>query len=144
MTGAGLAAVVPKAPAAADDAANATAELKKLQGTWVEVSVEKAGQKQEPAGGHRIKFDGDTFSVTDHGRPRENGTLKLNPAKKPKEIDIRVQDQNNEERTVLGIYTWDGEHLKLCLGEPGGGTRPTDFTTTPAGGLLLVVKRLDP
>jgi hypothetical protein len=40
--------------------------------------------------------------------------------------------------------TWDGENLKLCWGEPGGGTRPTDFTTTPEGGFLVVVKRQDP
>ena len=57
------------------------------------------------------------------------------------EIDLRFQDRNNEEKTVLGIYTWDGENLKLCWGEPGGGTRPTEFTTTPEGGLLVVVKR---
>jgi hypothetical protein len=45
---------------------------------------------------------------------------------------------------VLGIYTWDGENLKLCWGEPGGEKRPTDFTTTAEGGFLVVVKRQDP
>jgi RNA polymerase sigma factor (sigma-70 family) len=144
VTGAGLAAVVPKALGAADDAAKAKAELKKFQGTWVEVYVEKAGQKQEPVGDHQVKFDGETFSVADRGDVREKGTIKLNPSKNPMEIDIRVEGRNNEEKIVLGIYTWDGENLKLCGGEPGGGTRPTEFKTTPEGGFLLVVKRQSP
>jgi RNA polymerase sigma factor (sigma-70 family) len=144
VTGAGLAAVVPKALGAAEDAAKLKAELKKFQGTWVDVYAEKAGQKQQQVGDHRLKFDGETFSVADHGRVEEQGTIKLNPSKTPMELDLRFKDRNNEEKTVLGIYTWDGENLKLCWGEPGGGTRPTDFTTTPAGGFLVVVKRQGP
>jgi RNA polymerase sigma factor (sigma-70 family) len=144
VTGAGLAVVVPKALGAADDAARVKAELKKFQGTWVDVYAEKAGQKQEQVGDHRLKFDGETFSVTDHGRVEEKGTIKLNPSKNPMEIDLRFQGGNHEEKTVLGIYTWDGVNLKLCWGEPGGGTRPTDFTTTPEGGFLVVVKRQGP
>ena len=38
VAGAGVAAVVPRALAAADDAAKVEAERKKLQGTWVAVS----------------------------------------------------------------------------------------------------------
>ena len=144
VTGAGLAAVVPKALGAADDAAKVKVELKKFQGTWVEVYVEKAGQKREPDGEHQLKFDGETFSLADHGDVEETGTIKLNPSKNPMEIDLRFQDRNHEEKTVLGIYTWDGENLKLCWGEPGEATRPTDFTTTPEGGFLVVVKRQGP
>jgi RNA polymerase sigma factor (sigma-70 family) len=144
VTGAGLAAVVPKALGAADDAAKVKAELKKFQGTWVEVYVEKAGQKREPDGAHELKFDDETFSLADHGQVEETGTIKLNPSRNPMEIDLRLRGRNDEEKTTLGIYTWDGEDLKICLGEPGGGARPTEFTTTPKGGLLLVVKRQDP
>jgi RNA polymerase sigma factor (sigma-70 family) len=143
VSGAGVAAVVPRALGDGDDAAKLKAELKKFQGTWVDVYAEKAGKELE-VGGHELKFDGETFSVADHGRVEEKGTIKLNPSKHPMEIDLRFQGGNHEERTVLGIYTWNGENLKLCWGEPGGGTRPTDFTTTPAGGFLVVVKRQDP
>jgi uncharacterized protein (TIGR03067 family) len=144
VTGAGLATVVPKTLGAADDAAKVKTELKKFQGSWVDVYAEKASQKQEQVGDHRLKFDGETFSVADHGRVQEKGTIKLNPSKNPMEIDLRFQDRNDEEKTVLGIYTWDGENLKLCWGEPGRATRPTDFTTTPEGGFLVVVKRQGP
>jgi uncharacterized protein (TIGR03067 family) len=146
VTGAGVAAVVPRALADADDAAKVKAELKKFQGTWVDVYAEKAGEKQEQVGDHRLKVDGETFSHADHGRVEEKGTIKLDPSKDPREIDLRFQGGDKEGKTVLGIYTWDGENLKLSLGEPGGGTRPTAFTTTtPEGGFLVVVmKRQDP
>jgi RNA polymerase sigma factor (sigma-70 family) len=144
VTGAGVAAVVPRALADGDDATKVKAELKKFQGTWVDVYAEKAGEKLEKVGEHQLKFDGETFSVADHGHVEEKGTIKLNPTKNPREIDLRFQGGGNEEKVVLGIYTWDGENLKLCWGEPGGGTRPTEFTTTPEGGFLVVVKRQEP
>jgi uncharacterized protein (TIGR03067 family) len=144
VAGAGVAAVVPGALADGDDATRVKAELKKFQGTWVDVYAEKAGKQQEQVGDHQLKFDGETFSVADHGRAEEKGTIKLNPSRNPMEIDLRFQGGGKEERTVLGIYTWDGEDLKLCWGEPGGGTRPTEFATTPEGGFLVVVKRQDP
>ena len=139
-----MAAGVPGALAAADDAAKVKAELKKFQGTWVDIYAEKAGKEQEQVGDHQLKFDGETFSVADHGHVEEKGTFKLDPSKNPKEIDLRLRDRNDEERTALGIYTWDGENLKLCLGQPGTAARPKDFTTTPEGGFLVVVKREDP
>ncbi len=144
VIGAGVTAGVSRALAAADDDTKVKAELKKFQGTWVFIYAEKAGEKQD-VGDRQLKFDGETFSYADLGRDVEDkGTFKLDPSKNPKEIDIRFRDRNNNEKTVLGIYTWDGENLKLCLGEPGGGTRPKDFTTRPKGRDLVVVKRQGP
>jgi RNA polymerase sigma-70 factor (ECF subfamily) len=143
VTGAGVTTGVSRARAAADDAAKVKAELKKFQGNWVDIYAEKAGKKQEEVGDHELKFDGETFGVADHGRVQEKGTFKLDPSKNPKEIDLRIRDRNDEEKTGLGIYTWDGENLKFCWGEPGGEKRPTDFTTRD-GGVLVIVKRQDP
>jgi hypothetical protein len=46
VTGAGVTAGVSRALAAADDAAEVKAELKKFEGTWVDIYAEKAGKKQ--------------------------------------------------------------------------------------------------
>ena len=144
VIGAGVTAGVSRALAAADDDPKVKAELTKFQGTWVVIYAEKAGEKQE-VGDHQLKFDGETFSHSSDGHAEEKGTFKLDPSKNPKEIDIRLRETDNrDEKTVLGIYTWDGENLKLCLGEPGGGTRPKDFTTMPEGRNLIVVKRQGP
>ena len=145
VIGAGVTAGMSRALAAADDDPKVKAELKKFQGTWVVTYGEKAGEEQDQVGDHQLKFDGETFSHADLGHDVEDkGTFKLDPSKNPKEIDIRFRDTNNDEKTVLGIYTWDGENLKLCLGEPGGETRPKDFTTMPEGRNLIVVKRKGP
>jgi uncharacterized protein (TIGR03067 family) len=144
VIGAGVTAGVSRALAAADDDPKVKAELKKFQGTWVVIYAEKAGEELEQVGDHQLKFDGETFSHAVHGHVDEKGTFKLDPSKNPKEIDIRLRDRDSDEKTVLGIYTWDGENLNLCLGKPGGGTRPKDFTTMPEGRDLVVVKRQDP
>ena len=144
VIGAGVTAGVSRALAAADDDPKVKAELKKFRGTWVVIYGEKAGEEQEQVGDYQLKFDGEAFSLSVHGDVEDKGTFKLDPSKNPKEIDIRLRDRNNDEKTVLGIYTWDGENLKLCLGELGGETRPKDFTTMPEGRDLIVVKRQDP
>ena len=145
VIGAGVTAGMSRALAAADDDPKVKAELKKFQGTWVVTYAEKAGEEQE-VGDHQLKFDGETFSHADLGKDVEDkGTFKLDPSKNPKEIDIRLRKTDDrDEKTVLGIYTWDGENLKLCLGEPGGGNAPKDFTTMPEGRNLIVVKRKGP
>src|SRR5262249_30854448 len=63
VTGARVAAVVPRALAVVEDTTQVKAELKKLQGTWVDISYEKAGAKLEEVGEHQLKIDGETFSL---------------------------------------------------------------------------------
>lgn len=144
VTGAGVAAVVPQALAAAEDADKVKAELKKFQGTWVDVHLEKAGQKIDQVGNHRLTFEGETFHVVNQGRDDAKGRIALDPSTNPMQIEIRYRDGNNEDRTMLGIYAWDGDDLKLCWGEPGTDTRPTDFTTTGERRVLMVVRRQAP
>jgi RNA polymerase sigma-70 factor (ECF subfamily) len=145
VTGAGVAAVVPTALAAADDAAKAQAEQKKLQGTWAVVTFEKAGVRKEgDANAEQIQFEGDTFSILHGGHVEENGTIKLDPSKDPLQIDLHFREGKHEGQTDLAIYAWDGANLKLCWVKEGS-QRPTDFTTKPGDDrVLLVLKRQDP
>jgi uncharacterized protein (TIGR03067 family) len=50
-----------------------------------------------------------------------NWTLKLDPAKSPKEIDIS---------SYKGIYEFDGDDLRIAY-DTGDGTRPTTFDAKP-------------
>jgi RNA polymerase sigma factor (sigma-70 family) len=142
LGGAGAAAV-PRMLAAAEDPPKTKAELKKLQGTWVAVYAEKAGQKLEESGEHQLKFDGETFSISENGNVEEEGTIELDPSRSPMEITLRFQKGKNEKKAALGIYAWDDGKLKLCLGRPDGGARPTDFTNNPEDRFLVVLKRHD-
>jgi RNA polymerase sigma factor (sigma-70 family) len=138
VTGAGAAAVVPRALAAAADAAKVKAELKKLQGTWVPVSAEVGGVQQEAAGAEQLEFDGESFNTWHGGHIEEKGTIRLEPSKDPKEIDLTVQEGKNEGKSHVAIYTWDGANVKFCMVKEGH-PRPTDFTTRPGDNRMLVV-----
>jgi RNA polymerase sigma-70 factor (ECF subfamily) len=142
VTGAGVAAVVPMALAAAADAAKLEAELKKLQGTWSIAEFEQGGVKKEAEGNEeQIKIEGETFGLWHNGHVEVSGTIKLDPSRKPMEIDLQFKDGKREGKTDLAIYAWDGAKLKLCWVRDGD-TRPPDFTTKPDDKrVLLVLKR---
>lgn len=144
VTGAGLAVLVPTALAAAADAADVSAELKKLQGTWVPVSVEVDGANKDVANAEQLEFDGETFNAWHNGHVDEKGTITLDPSSNPKQIDLKVQGGTNDGKAHLAIYAWDGANLKFCMVKEGH-PRPTDFTTKPGDNrFLLVMKRQEP
>jgi RNA polymerase sigma factor (sigma-70 family) len=144
VTGAGVAAVVPGALAAAEDAAKVKAELKKLQGMWLAVSGEVGGMEMEVAGAEQLEFDGETFKTWHGGHVEEKGAIRLDPSKNPMEIDLTVQEGKNEGKTHLAIYAWDGANVKFCMVRDGQ-PRPTGFTTRPGDDRVLVVMgRQDP
>ena len=127
---------------AADDKADpAAAELKKLQGTWTFESHESAAGKVSADGFKTVTlaFEGDKYTVKDGDTVITAGTLKLDPAKKA--IDAKVTEGPSKGTTMLGIYEFDGDTLKVCF-DPHGRMRPTEFKSTAGSGhMLVVVKR---
>jgi uncharacterized protein (TIGR03067 family) len=118
---------------------DAKADLKKLAGTWSVVSAQKGG-KDAPENDIkelRLIFNGDKFTAR-FGDKSKDGTFKIDPSKKPKQIDITLMDKIAE-----GIYQFKGDNLELCLSEPGGGEpRPTEFKSAEGSRtILFVLKR---
>src|SRR5262249_30534152 len=113
------------------------AKKEKLEGTWAVVSGEKGGEKA-PEGeleGVKIIIAGDKMTFQQGGKDQE-GSIKLDPGKKPKEIDI-----TRGEKTARGIYELTGDTLKLCVAFTGS-DRPTQFKTEAgAQVMMLVLKR---
>lgn len=132
-----LAAVFTSAGAGAGG--DAKTELKKFAGTWSFVSIQKDGKDELPEEVRntlRLTFAGDKLTFADAKETR-NGTFKIDPTKKPKQIDLMVDD-----KTVKGIYRFKGDTLELCAGEPGE-ARPGEFKA-PVGNRkisLVVLKR---
>jgi uncharacterized protein (TIGR03067 family) len=54
----------------------------------------------------------------------------VNPAKKPKEINITRMLADGSDTSMLGIYELDGDTLKLCF-DDFGKKRPTEFKVKP-------------
>jgi RNA polymerase sigma factor (sigma-70 family) len=142
---AGAVVAVPRAFAAADDAAKTGAELKKLQGTWLCAAFEQAGVKKEAKGDEeQIQIEGETFSIWHHGHVEVKGTIRLDPSKNPREIDFQFQEGKHAGTTDFAIYAWDGANLKLCWVRDGD-KHPTEFATKPGDGrVLLILKRQEP
>ena len=108
--------------------------LDALQGTWKIESVQVGG-KQLPAeliAKKTLTIKGDQFIPTE--QPEDVATVKLDPSKKPAEIDITERSK----KVSLGIYEQNGDTLKLCFGE----ARPKTFES-PEGSksVYMVLKR---
>jgi uncharacterized protein (TIGR03067 family) len=116
---------------------DAQGDLKKFAGTWSVASAQKAGK---PAPDQEIKnirmsFSGDKVTIKVGEKPLE-GTFKIDPGKKPRQIDMTLMKE-----TGKGIYQFKEDTLEICFSAPGE-ERPTEFKA-PEGTkhTLLVLKR---
>jgi uncharacterized protein (TIGR03067 family) len=112
----------------------------RIRGTWLPVSVEEGGMKQpdEKLKDSKIVFGADgKLNVTVQGKEME-GTYKLDATKKPKAIDVTI-NEGGKEQTHKGIYLLEKDSLKLCFAAPD---RPTEFATQAGTkSFLIVLKR---
>lgn len=116
-----------------------------LDGKWERVSQTVDGKAWEAGKlkGHYIVVKG--AKVTYMHEDKEEGpaaTLKLDPGKSPKHIDVTYTDGPNKGKTHKGIYKIDGDTATACFGDVGK-DRPTKFASTPGSGTMLqTVKRV--
>jgi uncharacterized protein (TIGR03067 family) len=133
--------------AAADGSRNdeTKKDLQRLQGTWAFVSVEENGVKkpQRDLKGmeNRINwtFAGNVL-FRNLASDKAKGGFRIDASKQPKEIDFF--DYAGKGVTARGIYAFDGEQLKICVGNPKSGERPQTFATQPKSGQVnFLMKR---
>lgn len=114
-------------------------DLKKFAGDWTFSSWDQAGQSL-PAEGLAVtrwgvKGDKYTFEA---GEVKEEGTITLDPGKKPAAIDLKITAGPDRGKDQVGIYKFDGAAIVLCLAPPGAKDRPTEFKSTEENGCILV------
>jgi uncharacterized protein (TIGR03067 family) len=124
--------------AAQDDLAKE--DLDGFQGVWKYVALENKGKT---ASGEELKsfipitFEGNQWVQLKDGKG-EVLSIKLDPSKKPKAIDLTGLSGGFKGKTILGIYSLEGSSLKICATWDGG-ERPTAFNAE--GGATLIVLR---
>jgi RNA polymerase sigma factor (sigma-70 family) len=142
--------------------ATPTTDEEKLQGDWQMIDSVTNGEKIEGENiavldwlmGAKFTFDGNNVTIPMTERPLQ---FRLDTSKSPKQISMRFQGNflvTKDQRTEIelqGIYSLDGDDLKICLVGPKGfskesdGTLPGDFVSKKGSGrILFILKRQKP
>src|SRR5262245_21871413 len=119
-------------------------EYAALRGEWQGTSVDKSGRVHEE--GTWI-FLGGQFALKRDCVVYEQGQYKIDPAAKPKAIDITFGSGPAKGKALPGIYELNDEQLKICivaptLADPDKHARPKEFPKTATEQLrLFILKR---
>ena len=115
---------------------DAEKDLKKLVGTWEEVSHTADG-KAKPADevkGRTVVIDAaGKWEAFHDGTSILKGTFKLDPTKKPKASDWTFEAS---DMVAKGIYEVDGDNWKHCFSLT---ERPTEFGSKEGSGVYYIV-----
>ena len=116
-------------------------ELQVFKGTWRLSSKEVDGKKfsEEEIKDVIATANGEgRVSVRRGGKVIGGGTIKLNPTKKPRAIDITFTEGEDKGKTALGIYKIDSDGFRVCIARVGD-ERPTEFSARAGSRRILIV-----
>lgn len=136
MSRALLSLVFVSAFAGVGRADEADKDLKKLVGTWREVSHTSDGKEMaaEDIKGSTVVIDATgKWEALKNGTVFLKGTVKLDPSKSPRAADWSVEAL---DMVVSGIYEVDGDTWKHCFAI---GKRPSEFASKDGSGVTYIV-----
>jgi uncharacterized protein (TIGR03067 family) len=118
-------------------AQDAKDDLKKMAGKW-KVVVNETDGKPLPKElidkfASTLIVEGDKYKVYFGDKLADEGTMKLDAAKNPKEIDATP----SKNPAMKGIYKIDGDTMTVCFSKPGG-DRPAEFKSKEGTGQILL------
>ncbi|MFL5244661.1 MAG: TIGR03067 domain-containing protein [Gemmataceae bacterium] len=123
---------------AADDKDAAKKDLAKFQGTWIFESREFEGEREpvEHYKACKLFVKDNTLTLVESFGIIYRATIKLDPTKELKEIDVTFTGGPEEGKTRLGIYELDDDTYRICINVKGN-DRPTEFTAKKDSGQAL-------
>ncbi len=118
-------------------------ELKRLQGSWKQIGYERDGlvnPRDEQGWEPRTTFTGEEFVVTlADGTVVIKGTYRIDPTQNPKTVDWTDTIGEDAGKTLLAIYSLQGDRFTFCAAYAGL-ERPMEFRTRP-GQVLRIFRR---
>jgi len=117
-------------------------EKKKFAGTWVMVSGQVDGKavSDEHVKANKPTYEGDKITVVSPHQSAETIKAKLarvDPSKKPHEMDWVRENGPGKEKTMMAIYEWvDDDTYRICL-DPSGKERPKEFKAPAGSGYII-------
>jgi uncharacterized protein (TIGR03067 family) len=109
-----------------------------LQGKWSVESYQYNGSPVEMMQDAVREFKLDKYTLTPKSGDVYSGSIKLDEARTPKQIDLEVNG-----RTLKGIYELTGDTLRISY-RLEGDDRPTQLDSKPDSGIVLVVHKRAP
>ena len=124
---AALAILIGLAPIAASADQDPKADLKRFEGVWKVTRAEKDGKAlpDEMLKDIKVTIAADRFTIKD-GKDEDVAIIKVDASKKPGLIDFVPAD--DVKQLAPGIFTFEGETLKICWAKVGG-ERPKEFSS---------------
>lgn len=117
-------------------------EWKKLAGKWnIEKAVLMGSDSTEIFKTAKLTVDEGKYSV-EFGDQVDKGTIKLDTAKKPKQMTIESTDGPNKGKTIMAIYELDGDTCKICYALEGKDA-PKGFESKEGTQTLYIVYKRD-
>jgi len=127
------------------EALRKTSDLARLQGVWKIVAEERPDKKHEGRDDLGwLLFSGDRFLLQSASGGRlEAKFMLLHPPTRLKKINLTV-DSDGRVREIRGIYSFDGDVLKLCFPQNSALDSPTEFAAGGESFATLVTLRRVP
>jgi uncharacterized protein (TIGR03067 family) len=110
-----------------------------LQGIWIPVKAELGGQPMPDAvlKSITLTLTKNEYEVVVAGEPKaDQGTWTIDPAARPKGMEVRGLRGPNAGKTFPAIYELKLDTLRICY-DLSGAKRPTDFKTSAGTQLYL-------
>jgi uncharacterized protein (TIGR03067 family) len=116
-------------------------EAKKMEGTWKPVTAELGGRPfpEEVIKMMQLVLADGKYTVT-IGEQKDEGTVKLDPTKTPRTMDITGTKGPNQGKTIPAIFELTDTTLRVCY-DLSGKERPKEFKTKADTQLFLVEYR---
>ncbi len=119
-------------------------DRQKIQGPWMAVDAMRNDEVADDVIGYRLTFKGETFSIVNEGKTLFGGTFSLDRSQKQPAIDFKHDLGDLKGKTWQGIYSLDGETLKICDNAASlSAPRPTRFESgRESGHVVVLFKRM--
>jgi len=108
-------------------------DQERLQGTWkaTRVTVNGTEVPGEVLKSITVTIRGNEINTAFKGDDQDmnqKAGFKLDPSKKPKQIDLVPEDGPEKGKRLEGIYEIEGDTFRMAIAPPvGGGKRPENF-----------------
>jgi len=111
----------------------------RTDGVWDVASMEANGEtiSSETSESLKLTVNGEKYSVNRDGEV-DRGTFSVDATKSPRQMDIRPETGPGAGKTILAIYEFSGDTMRVCYQLQDGTERPKDFKTTQDSGEVLI------